>query len=114
LQHYVKQYLHPKIKKMNQSEFPGKMNMPQEPTDKEVKFEAPGIYNIRAQGILDAKWSARLGGMAITVTRPEDQAPVTTLTGKLMDQAALLGVLMTLYNLHLPVLSVEFLEKLEE
>jgi hypothetical protein len=88
--------------------------MPQQPTLKELKFEAPGIYNIRAQGVLDARWAARLGGMAITVTRGENQAPVTTLTGKLTDQAALLGVLTTLYNLHLSVLSVEFMEKSEE
>lgn len=83
--------------------------MAQQPDFKELKFEAPGIYNIRAQGILDTKWSSRLGGMTITVNRPENQAPVTTLIGELTDQAALLGVLTTLYNLHLAVLSVEFL-----
>jgi hypothetical protein len=33
--------------------------------------------------------------------------PVTELTGQLMDQAALYGVLVTLYNLGLPLLSVE-------
>jgi hypothetical protein len=36
---------------------------------------------------------------------------VTTLEGYLRDQAALFGVLNTLYELHLPVLSVECLEK---
>jgi hypothetical protein len=34
--------------------------------------------------------------------------PLTTLTGELDDQASLAGVLRTLYELHLPVLSVEY------
>ena len=35
------------------------------------------------------------------------EPPVTTLLGELSDQAALAGVLNTLYELHLPVLTVE-------
>ena len=35
--------------------------------------------------------------------------PLTTLTGNLQDQASLAGVLRTLYEMHLPVLSVECL-----
>jgi len=34
---------------------------------------------------------------------------VTTLEGRLLDQAALAGVLNTLYELHLPVLEVKCL-----
>jgi hypothetical protein len=45
--------------------------------------------------------------MTIAVITEADQAPVTTLCGPLRDQAALLGVLNTLYDLHLPLLSVE-------
>jgi hypothetical protein len=36
---------------------------------------------------------------------------ITTLTGNVMDQAALTGVLNTLYELHLPLLSVENLDE---
>jgi hypothetical protein len=36
---------------------------------------------------------------------------VTTLTGRLRDQAELSGVLNGLYELHLPILSVEFLSE---
>jgi hypothetical protein len=36
---------------------------------------------------------------------------VTTLVGEMEDQAALAGVLNTLYELHLPLLSVEFLKE---
>ena len=48
--------------------------------------------------------------MTITTTEQEGEAPVTTLSGRLLDQAALLGVLNTLYDYyHAPLLSVEFL-----
>jgi hypothetical protein len=47
--------------------------------------------------------------MTITEGSPEVQPPVTTLMGELSDQAALAGVLNTLYELHLPLLSVECL-----
>jgi len=47
--------------------------------------------------------------MSIT-TSEGDGAPVTTLVGRLLDQAALMGVLDTLYNYyHCPILSVEYL-----
>lgn len=78
---------------------------------KQLKFEAPGTYRIRVQGILNQNWSDRLGGMAISVSESEEQAPQTTLTGTLADQAALVGVLNTLYDMHFPVLSVEFLQE---
>ena len=77
---------------------------------KQLKFEAPGTYRIRVQGNLDESWSDRLGGMVISVSETEEQASQTTLTGTLADQAALVGVLNTLYDMHFPVLSVEFLE----
>lgn len=67
-------------------------------------------YRIKVQGRLDEKWSDRLGGMRITVDRSSGQSPVTKLEGRLRDQAALAGVLNTLYELHLPVLSVVCLE----
>jgi hypothetical protein len=68
---------------------------------------APGTYAIRAQGRLDATWSDQLGGMRIVVTGSGRHA-VTTLVGRLADQAALMGVLNTLYELGLPLLSVDY------
>jgi len=69
------------------------------------KLETPANYRIRVQGDLDATWSERLEGMAII---PETSAKplVTILEGYVADQAALSGVLNTLYELHLPLLSV--------
>jgi hypothetical protein len=45
--------------------------------------------------------------MAITERPAEADATVTTLLGELSDQAALEGVLNTLFTLHLQVISVE-------
>jgi hypothetical protein len=78
-------------------------------TYQELNLGTPARHRIRVRGILDQSWSGRLGGMTITMEQ-EDEAPVTTLYGRLLDQAALLGVLNTLYDYyHAPLLSVEFL-----
>jgi hypothetical protein len=66
----------------------------------------PATYAIRVQGALEANWSDRLGGLRIIVVRAGDQA-VTELSGRLPDQAGLIGVLTSLYDLGMPLLSVE-------
>jgi len=55
-------------------------------------------------------WSARLMGMNITRSNRAQNGEETTLVGRLPDQAALSGVLNTLYDKQYPVLSVECLE----
>ena len=70
----------------------------------------PAIYRIRVHGKLDAGWSDRVEGMNITTATPEGGEAQSILVGRLPDQAALSGVLNTIYELHLPVLSVECLE----
>ena len=49
--------------------------------------------------------------MNITETQKTDGHDETILMGRLADQAALAGVLNTLYEQHLPVLSVDCLEE---
>lgn len=73
-----------------------------------LSLVTPGMYTIRVQGQLDGTWSNRLGGMRITVSGTGRHA-VTVLFGHLVDQAALLGVLNALYELGLPLLSVDYL-----
>jgi hypothetical protein len=70
-------------------------------------FDSPATYRIDVQGRIPARWCDRLEGMAITEGSSESEPTVTTLLGELSDQAALTGVLNTLYDLHLPVLAVE-------
>ena len=76
------------------------------PLKNEIHFDRPATYQISVQGRIDPDWSDRLSGMTIGLIREEACPPVTTLKGELSDQAALVGVLNTLYELHLPVLSV--------
>nr|NIS52563.1 hypothetical protein [Phycisphaerae bacterium] len=53
-------------------------------------------------GVVPETWLDRLGGIQIVATDPA----TTTLEGWLPDQAALKGVLDSLYSLHLPLLEV--------
>jgi hypothetical protein len=71
-----------------------------------IPFDRPATYLISVQGMIDLDWSDRLSGLTIGLIREEACPPVTTLKGELSDQAALAGVLNTLYELHLPILSV--------
>jgi hypothetical protein len=66
----------------------------------------PATYQIRVQGMLDGAWSDRLGGMRIESLAAGNET-ATELFGKLPDQAALIGLLNCLYDLGLPLLSVE-------
>jgi hypothetical protein len=74
---------------------------------KPIPFDRPATYQISVQGRIDASWSERLEGMTICQTTPETGATVTSLEGELVDQAALAGVLNTLYELHLTVILVK-------
>lgn len=62
----------------------------------------PAHYQICVRGYLDQEWQDWLHGL--TISHPEGS--VTTLSGLLIDQAALHGILTQLYNLGLPLLSV--------
>lgn len=64
-------------------------------------------YLITVQGVVGADWADYLGGLALSVNKAAEQ-PATTLSGCLIDQAALLGVLNNLYNLGFSILSVEY------
>lgn len=69
------------------------------------------VYRIRVAAIVDESWSDRLGGLDVTKSEVAGQEgiQVTDLTGWLPDQAALFGVLNTLYNNRFVLLSVQCL-----
>ena len=75
-----------------------------------LSMDHPAFYQIRVQGRLDQIWSERLAGMSVTTTGGKDILTTTMLEGRLLDQAALTGILTTLYDLQLPLLSVECIE----
>ncbi len=77
------------------------------PSRKPIQFDQPALYKIVVQGKIDPAMSDRLEGMAILGGTINKNNSLTTLEGELSDQAALAGVLNTLYELHMLVLSVE-------
>jgi hypothetical protein len=70
------------------------------------------VYQIRVVGRLDGSWSEWFGGMAIASEDEQDGLPVTTMTGAVADQSALLGILFKVGYLNLELLSVVRLEGL--
>ena len=66
---------------------------------------APPVYCITVQGRLDAAWGTWLRGLAIE-TADEHGACVTRLTGEIVDQAALRGLLNRLWDLNLTLITV--------
>ncbi|NOR06040.1 MAG: hypothetical protein GQ575_07005 [Deltaproteobacteria bacterium] len=81
--------------------------MANEHKGKRLKLWTSATYRITVEGHLDEGWSDRLGGMRITTHTRADKTTGTTLVGRMRDQAELTGVLNTLYELHLPILSVK-------
>jgi hypothetical protein len=73
---------------------------------RKLALDQPATYEIKVPGELDPGWSDWAGGMTIRVESEGDGPPVTTLSGTVADQAALLGLLRRLYSVGLPLLSV--------
>ena len=65
-------------------------------------LDEPGLYEIRVRGHLESRWAAWFGGM--TLTHETDGS--TTISGPVVDQAALHGLLHTLRDTGLPLVSV--------
>jgi hypothetical protein len=62
----------------------------------------PQLYEIRLKGHLDARWATSFEGLSLTLASDG----TTILAGPVVDQAALYGVLRTVRDLALPLLSV--------
>lgn len=64
------------------------------------------LYEIRLKGHLNKRWADRFEGLTITLEENGD----TILTGPLVDQAALHGLLKKVRDLGLPLISINPLE----
>ena len=72
-------------------------------------MEKKNIYQIKVQGELNQNWSTRLGDMRLSIDKSGDEGVVTVLVGELRDQAELTGVLNTLHELHMNIISVNMM-----
>ncbi len=81
-------------------------------SSKDLSFTSRAQYIFRIQGYIDSSWSDRLGGLAISPGFNDDNKPITTLEGCLADQSELIGILNSIYAMHMPLLSVTFVKTL--
>ncbi len=68
----------------------------------EIDPGQPLVYQIRVKGHLDSQWSDWFEGLTITLEANGD----TLLTGPVVDQAALHGLLRKVRDLGMPLISV--------
>jgi hypothetical protein len=74
-------------------------------------FHEPGNYRIRVFGFLGESLSQCLGYMRIVTEEDRDYGTITTIEGKLRDQAQLSGLLNLLYEHHFMLVSVQFMDQ---
>ena len=65
-------------------------------------YGEPAMYEIRLKGQLDHRWTGWFGGLSIT----QDDDGETLLTGRIVDQAALHGLLRKVRDLGMPLIAV--------
>ena len=69
------------------------------------ELPSPYSYRIRLEGRISTEWSAWLNGLAVSLE--SEQPPVTVLSGVIVDQARLRGILNKLWDLNLALISLE-------
>lgn len=72
--------------------------------------QQPNVYQIRFKGHLNGDWTDWFEGLSITLEENGD----TLLTGSLLDQSALHGLLKKVRDLGLSLVSVSLVEANEE
>ena len=70
------------------------------------QYHEPGLYQIRVRGHLESRWAAWFDGMSLSY-EPDG---TTHISGLVVDQAALHGLLHTLRDTGLPLVSVTQVE----
>ena len=70
--------------------------------------DQPMVYQIRIKGHLGSRWAGWFEGLTITLEDGD-----TLLTGPVIDQAALHGLLKKVRDLSMPLLSVNLIHPIE-
>lgn len=72
-----------------------------------MSHDRPAYYRIYVQGDVDAHWLRDYYDLRTEHVSRTDMPDVTVLTGELVDQAALVGVLCLVHDYGLPILTLE-------
>ncbi|MBV7332941.1 hypothetical protein KFU94_32885 [Chloroflexi bacterium TSY] len=68
-------------------------------------LDESATYQITVQGYVSQRWADHLGLSIICMHQPD--WPITTLVGTVIDQAALMGILSSLYGMGFPLLMIK-------
>lgn len=74
-----------------------------------ISMDTPKQYRIKVSGSISEEWFSYYDSMVLEIQDTEGIRPLTTLTGHVTDQAALISMLTLLYDMQCPLLSVECL-----
>ena len=72
-------------------------------------LDTPSFYQIKLLGRLGKEWSSTFDNLELKVEENENRQLITTITGKITDQAALHGLLNQIRDLGMDLLLVEWL-----
>lgn len=76
----------------------------------DISEQKPAAYEICVEGTLDPCWPKWLSVAAINEVDRGEKGKLTILSGEIADQATLFGLLLALYDLRLPLVSVKRLD----
>jgi hypothetical protein len=74
-----------------------------------LKLSDPAHYRLCVQGRIAQAWGKDFTNMVMSYEEPAGLYPTTTLEGRVLDQAALIGLINQLYGLGLSLVSVQAL-----
>lgn len=74
-----------------------------------IRMDTPIQYRIKVSGSISEEWFSFYDSMVLEIQDTDGLRPLTTLTGPVTDQAALISMLALLYDMQCPLLSVECL-----
>ncbi len=74
-----------------------------------LRLDMPATYVIRVQGWVSEQWRDWINGMTLDTEEDDEGSESTRLTGVVRDQAALLGLLQSLYTLGFALLEVRLI-----
>ena len=71
-------------------------------------FDSAAFFRINVKGVVREELMDLLGSMKIRHSGNDDVS-ITQLEGKVLDQAALMGILNTLYEMRYPIINIELI-----